>query len=348
MTVTSPAALLSLLEDIPRHLASRHGAWLFVVPAVLCAAILGVIRNVQARRRRRNLPLPPGPKGLPILGNLLQIPFEYPWKMYAEWKKQYGDIIYLEALGQKILVLNSLETIEALLVKRAANYSDRSWSPIIDLMRSGWSFSVMNYGAEWRDRRRLFHQFFHDLEDHRPVVQEELLAMLRDLIGRPKEYRDVVRNAMGIIIMRLTYGAVDKDYNKRLIHAADTAVLGFVEYSNPGRMWVNIIPSMRFIPSWFPGAWWKRELLKLAKLTDYLHQQPFADATKRMKEGTQGPHTSFATKLIQALPEEGDPERARQETLARDSVAQAYTGELRPSKPRIEREHTDIYLPSWC
>jgi hypothetical protein len=106
---------------------------------------------VNVFRTRRQLPLPPGPKGLPLIGNVLQLPSEEPWKVYHQWGQQYGmprvgclikgliadppagDMVYLEALGQPILVLNSLSTINALLSSRAQNYSHRVYSPIIEL-----------------------------------------------------------------------------------------------------------------------------------------------------------------------------------------------------------------------
>lgn len=43
----------------------------------------------------------------------------------------------MDALGQPILILNSLESIKDLLVSRAANYSDRPDNPLIDLWVRG-------------------------------------------------------------------------------------------------------------------------------------------------------------------------------------------------------------------
>ena len=48
-------------------------------------------------RRRPTLPFPPGPKGLPILGNALDMPRENPWLTYWQWGKKcskYFPYIY--------------------------------------------------------------------------------------------------------------------------------------------------------------------------------------------------------------------------------------------------------------
>jgi hypothetical protein len=39
----------------------------------------------------RGLPLPPGPKGHPLIGNLFDLPVENPWLVYENWCKTYGE-----------------------------------------------------------------------------------------------------------------------------------------------------------------------------------------------------------------------------------------------------------------
>ena len=42
------------------------------------------------RRKHGHGALPPGPPGLPFLGNALQIPLAHSWLAFTEWAQQYG------------------------------------------------------------------------------------------------------------------------------------------------------------------------------------------------------------------------------------------------------------------
>lgn len=41
--------------------------------------------------RRRAQPLPPGPKALPLLGNMLDMPTEKEWLTFAQWGDRWGQ-----------------------------------------------------------------------------------------------------------------------------------------------------------------------------------------------------------------------------------------------------------------
>ena len=58
----------------------------FVALLTLGIAVFLYVRN----RKRSSLPLPPGPKKLPILGNVLELPTSFEWETYAIWGKKYS------------------------------------------------------------------------------------------------------------------------------------------------------------------------------------------------------------------------------------------------------------------
>ena len=64
-------------------------AYPLVVSLIAAALVLILLSSRRWSRHRRRLP--PGPKPLPLLGNLLDIPKEQPWVKYKEWAKQYGE-----------------------------------------------------------------------------------------------------------------------------------------------------------------------------------------------------------------------------------------------------------------
>lgn len=110
-----------------------------VVQVVCSLAVLFVLRRLL---RKNAYPPPPGPPGLPIVGNLWDIPRMPTWVAYRDWSKKYGeyllespggdndvgkgsDIVRYNVLGNNIIVLNSLQAVTDLLEKRSAIYSDR-------------------------------------------------------------------------------------------------------------------------------------------------------------------------------------------------------------------------------
>ena len=46
---------------------------------------------IDVHKRKRLRSLPPGPKALPIVGNIFDIPKEKPWLAYQDWADKYGE-----------------------------------------------------------------------------------------------------------------------------------------------------------------------------------------------------------------------------------------------------------------
>ena len=50
-----------------------------------------LLAGIAMRRRSTAKRYPPGPKGLPIIGNLFDEPKDEDWKAFIAWSEQYGE-----------------------------------------------------------------------------------------------------------------------------------------------------------------------------------------------------------------------------------------------------------------
>jgi hypothetical protein len=93
-------------------------------PTVLLA--MGVlIAAYLVHKRRRRAKLPPGPPGLPLIGNLHQAPTSAPWLIYKQWVKQYGSLVSVDLGGTTMVIVSDYDIAKDLLDKRGSIYSSR-------------------------------------------------------------------------------------------------------------------------------------------------------------------------------------------------------------------------------
>ncbi|KAJ2912893.1 hypothetical protein MD484_g7522, partial [Candolleomyces efflorescens] len=250
------------------------------------------------------------------------------WMGWKVLTKDAGDILYMAAFGRGIIILGSRKAAVDLLDKRAVNFSDRARLPMVDMMDVNWSFGAMQYGAEWRQNRRAFHQYLNAnaVPKYHPIMLEETKNFLRKIKSNssPDQVFDDLQFLFGTVIMRTAYGFDDIRQNHSLIHIAERLILEFSEASVPGRYLVNYFPILKYVPSWFPGAGFQTRFKEIAQMSFKSLYPPFEEAKRDVEEGRDGSHPSMAHSLIDRLPEEQDPNRAPLEQIARGVCAVAY------------------------
>ncbi|KAJ7764873.1 cytochrome P450 [Mycena metata] len=302
-------------------IASSASLW-----SVVCLTTLLYAIRWGRNKRFHQLPLPPGPKKLPIIGNLLDIPADLPWEAYQQWSKDFkSDIIHLNVVGTSIIVLSSMEVIKDLLDRRSALYSDRPHAPMLnDLM--GWSefFGFMNHGDRWRRQRKLFHEAFHAgaVKQFNPQVRNSTHRLLRRLLKDPHDLMAQFRHWAGGLIMDVTYGIQVESTKDLYIQIAEEAMHGLGIACIPGTFLVDLIPALKYVPSWFPGADFKRKARRWRDVTRELVEVPFAETKRSMTAGTAP--LSFASLNLGLLAESGDKASAVEEKDIKETSAAAY------------------------
>ncbi|KAJ7226387.1 cytochrome P450 [Mycena rebaudengoi] len=271
--------------------------------AIFCASLAfgAALYQALSRRNHSTLPLPPGPRKLPLVGNLLDIPADFAWEKYMEWSKEYNsDILHLNLAGQSVIVLSSLEATEALLEKRSALYSDRSDLPMVnDLM--GWDFNVafMKYGDTWRANRRLLRQAFTPA-NYQPLELAATRTLLGRLLDSPDAFYDHLRQMAGEIIMSMAYGIDVLPSDDPYVALADKGVHSLV-VAFVNRYLVDMFPALKYVPKWFPGAEFQRKAEEWRKLARAMVDMPYTE-TKRQMECGIAPR-SFTSDALHTLRE---------------------------------------------
>ncbi|KAG2125496.1 cytochrome P450 [Suillus clintonianus] len=219
----------------------------------LCQVIRKRLRRCEPKDIHQ-LPLPPGPKQKPIIGNLFDIPLVDTAKTFAEWKGSYGDIIYLEALHQRIMVLNSFEHADELLSKKS--YSDRP-VPIMlgELMGLGQSFPLLRYCTAWKDQRKLAHLALNAgaVQGYNNLQAEAVVLFLDSLVDSPSDFISQLRLATGRIVLSMTYGVpVKSPESMSFIAELEIMMATIGKGMMPGTYLVDTLPWRQYIPSWVP------------------------------------------------------------------------------------------------
>ncbi|KAJ3780712.1 cytochrome P450 [Lentinula aff. detonsa] len=264
---------------------------------ILATLVLPLVIFLQKRNAR--LRLPPGPKPLPIIGNVLEIPTERSWIKYAEWGRIYGDVIHIKAFGQSMIVLNSAKAIFDLLERRGGLYADRP--PVVmagDLV--GWNNSPFlgQSGPRHKEYRRLFAEVLsaRKVEEWRHLQQAKVIQLAAQLMKSPDAFRPHIKSHVGNLIFEISHGHVVKDENDALLSVAQQVDHDFAEMVVPGAFLVDVFPILRHIPSW-TGISFKRKAKQYRETLSAALEWPYQQVKDQIAAGTALP--SFTTGLIE-------------------------------------------------
>ncbi|KAI0052213.1 cytochrome P450 [Auriscalpium vulgare] len=204
---------------------------------------------------RHRRPFPPGPKGLPIVGNLFDVPSKASWIRYEEWKKRYGEIISLNIMGQVIVILQSHRTARDLLDKRAGMYADRPYMPFFELAGWQWILPTARVGEAWRAGRRMLDRRLRQVAalEYRPMIAMKSLQFIVGLLDQPDNLVSLIEHLQGAIIMDLTYGYEVRGRDDEFLDSARRFGRETQAVLMPGALLVTDVPFLRHLPEWLPG-----------------------------------------------------------------------------------------------
>lgn len=305
--------------------------------AVGCTVLYFILGN------KKKPGLPPGPKGLPLLGNLRDLPKpgEREYEVWTKHKELYGPISSLRILGQTIIVINSADLAMELLDKRATVSYSRP-SMVFAGEMCAWN-KIMMFQAPRRLRayRRHFHNIIgsqSSLVNFVPLLETEVKRFLVRVLENPGDLLQHVRTEAGAIILKVTYGYdIEPHKQDPLIKLAEDAMDQFSHAAAPGAWIVDLIPASKMrqttlkcdadnlvvkcLPDWVPGSGFKRTARVWQKTFLKLGNVPMKFAQRQMKAEHREP--SFVSSVY----EKSDGRMtAEEEDIATWSAASMYAG----------------------
>lgn len=97
------------------------------IVVVLASLLALLLFKYSPGRKPKSPPLPPGPKGLPFVGNVSDLPPpgvpEY--QHWLQHKERYGLLSSITVLGQTMIIIHDKEAAFELMEKRAQKHSGR-------------------------------------------------------------------------------------------------------------------------------------------------------------------------------------------------------------------------------
>lgn len=249
--------------------------------------------------------LPPGPRGLPLLGNVNDLP--KPGILEADhWlkhKELYGPISSVTAMGQTIVIINDAKLAFELMEKRSAIHSSRPRQVFAGEML-GWknSLGLSPYNNHFRTYRKNMARIIgskSSASQFDELQEEEVGHFLLKVRESPDDLLQHIRKEAGSVILKIAYGYHSEPHKSDpLIDLAGDAMDKFARAGVPGAFLVDIFPFMRELPDWFPGTMFKRTAKKWSAALMDVTERPYAFTKHQMALGKH--KASFLSQLLEA------------------------------------------------
>ncbi|KIM28310.1 hypothetical protein M408DRAFT_308234 [Serendipita vermifera MAFF 305830] len=275
---------LSRLSDSPLKLIG-----VTISIAMIGYALVKGLRKMTDKSNR--LPLPPGPPRRFLIGNLLEFPKDRFYERFCEWQREYGDIVSLEILGTPMIIVNSHEIVQELLNKRPSSTAGRNAGyMVLQVMGLHWITPLIQPGTHHSNQRKMLRRGMgpQRVASHDSKIEKNtrnLIITLQNFQGDP---RHLILQALGKSIIEVAYGtklptSMSKEISSWNIELGELANRAFFN------VWaVDFLHFLRFVPSWTPGANFKRIGNRTTWLSDQIRCVPFEKAKRLHKSGEIG------------------------------------------------------------
>ncbi|XP_040298465.1 cytochrome P450 2C8-like [Bufo bufo] len=123
------------------------------VTLLLISAVTFLIYFIKFWKKNNPRNLPPGPRPLPLLGNLLQINLTEMHQDFVKLSKKYGPVYMMQFVRTPSVILVGYKTVKEALVDCGDIFNDRGKVDNLSVLFGDYGI-VMSNGERWKEMRR--------------------------------------------------------------------------------------------------------------------------------------------------------------------------------------------------
>ncbi|XP_035473806.2 cytochrome P450 2K4 [Scophthalmus maximus] len=214
---------------------------------------------------------PPGPRPLPLLGNLLQLDFKRVYISLAKLSKKYGSVFTVYIGPPKLVILVGYKTVKEALINYGEEFGERHIQHIMHDVYGGQGLIWTN-GDSWQEMRRFALTNLRDngmgkKESEEKIINElhHLTEVINKTKGEAFDMTKPIHRAVSNIICSMVYGNRFEYDDPEFMSLVDHSNKYIKLFTSPSLQMYNMFPWLgKFISE-------KKELIKLVDANKKQH-----------------------------------------------------------------------------
>ncbi|KAL4755951.1 cytochrome P450 [Aspergillus foveolatus] len=257
----------------------------------------------------------PGPRGLPLIGNLHQIPTINLSSRLTEWSRVHGGLFIIRLGQTPAAVVTDRRIARELFDTNSAITSTRPANTATDFVTGGSHLLMARYGRLWREQRSILHQNLSGSmcdKEHMHLVEAESAQLLQDLLQDPGAFSIHIKRYVASIITSLTLGIRTPSHRSDHFTQLEQIIPEWLHLLRVGGVLSeDILPLVRYVPNFCMRPLFS-QLRRMRERMHRLYGTMLAQARARYNEGRR---TQSIVKAILDHPDKTNLTEQELETL---------------------------------
>uniref|UniRef100_A0A8C5MVD9 Cytochrome P450 n=1 Tax=Leptobrachium leishanense TaxID=445787 RepID=A0A8C5MVD9_9ANUR len=220
---------------------------------------LFLLNNFFDNKRNVYKNFPPGPRPLPLIGNLhnMLMRRQKPHLIFREIAKEYGPVFSLRMGSEKIVILCGYEAVKEALVNYADEFSERPVIPMMNEVSKGHGM-IFSQGENWKVMRRFTLSTLRDFGMGKKTIEakineesDSLIEVFESYKGKPFDNQTIMNSAVANIIISILLGSRFEYNSPSLLKLMKLMNENLRLLSSPLALLFNAFPS---VLRWIPGS----------------------------------------------------------------------------------------------